>query len=276
MKITAEHQGRRFTADTAEAISIAISLDFDGRQPNHFGAGRASREPLKLGGFVGRTRKQGSCNVDVVHLTPHCNGTHTETISHIVNEELWVGHAAVEPLMIAALISAPTTLAADCGESYRPPLEKVDRVVTAAAIDQALAPYAEYRPQALLLRTLPNEPTKRSRAYAEGPQPAFLTVEAMQRVVESGVRHLLVDLPSVDRMYDDGLLTNHHLFWNVPEKSHTLGDDSWQDKTITEMIFVADDLEDGIYLLDIQAPAFCSDAAPSRPVIMPARAESID
>ncbi len=39
------------------------------------------------------------------------------------------------------------------------------------------------------------------------------------------------------------------------------------DKTITEMIFVDDEIRDGLYLLNLQMPAFPTDAAPCRPVI---------
>jgi hypothetical protein len=35
-------------------------------------------------------------------------------------------------------------------------------------------------------------------------------------------------------------------------------------KTITEMIFVPDEVHDGIYLANIQIPQFMADAAPSR------------
>ena len=38
-------------------------------------------------------------------------------------------------------------------------------------------------------------------------------------------------------------------------------------KTITEMIFVSNDIIDGKYLLNIQTPSFVSDAAPSKPII---------
>ena len=70
-----------------------------------------------------------------------------------------------------------------------------------------------------------------------------------------------------DRMYDDGLLTNHHLFWNIPEGTHRLTADCHTGKTITEMIFVPDEITDGRYVLNLQIAPFCSDAAPSRPIL---------
>lgn len=272
MQLKFEHLGRQFECDTADAKSLAIKLDFEGPQPNHFGTEKASSSVLKLGGFTGDTRQGGSCNVDSLELIPHCNGTHTETVGHIVNEDIWIGHAALESMLLAVLVTVKPVSADSVTESYRPELEKTDKVMTSKSILEAVAGIREAGrviPEALIVRTLPNENSKCSRAYSENQEPPFFTVEAMAAINQLGIRHLLVDVPSVDRMYDDGLLTNHHLFWNVMEKSHELSAESWQEKTITEMIFVDDEISDGIFLLNIQVPAFCSDAAPSRPVIFP-------
>jgi hypothetical protein len=38
---------------------------------------------------------------------------------------------------------------------------------------------------------------------------------------------------------------------------------------VTELAWVPDSVPDGLYLLDLQVPAFASDAAPSRPVLYP-------
>jgi hypothetical protein len=221
---------------------------------------------------VGRTRQGGSCNVDVLRLIPHCNGTHTETISHIVNGEIWIGHLATQPVYLALLITVEPQLATQTHERYRPELDPQDQVITAEQIRSAAVRHRPLKPDALVVRTVPNPPSKRSRIYSQDETFAFLTLEAMQAVNELGVLHLLVDVPSVDRMYDDGLLTNHHVFWNVTPNTHELGVESRQEKTITEMVFVPDELLDGIYGLSLQIPAFCSDAAPSRPVLFPVKA----
>jgi hypothetical protein len=84
------------------------------------------------------------------------------------------------------------------------------------------------------------------------------------------VEHLLLDLPSVDRLNDDGHLTAHHIFWNVPEHESVATKDSWLQKTITEMVTIESKLNDGLYLLNLQCAPFVSDAAPSRAVIYPA------
>ena len=272
MQLTFEHQGQQYRCNTNEGKSLAIKLDFEGAQPNHFGTDKASSSVLKLGGFTGDTKLGGSCNVDTLRMVPHCNGTHTETVGHIVNEDIWVGHAAMDAVVVACLVTVKPEASDRVSESYRPKLDQADSVITSKAIERAVAAVGDVekiKPGALIVRTLPNEVDKCSRAYSEKQPPPFFTVEAMEAINRMNVRHLLVDFPSVDRMYDDGLLTNHHLYWNVVEKSHELSGESWQDKTITEMIFVEDEISDGFYVLNLQVPAFCSDAAPSRPVIFP-------
>jgi len=75
-----------------------------------------------------------------------------------------------------------------------------------------------------------------------------------------GVKHFLVDQPSVDREEDGGALIFHHTYWNVPENPN-------MERTITELIYVPDSVVDGNYLLEIQMAAFQNDASPSRPVL---------
>ena len=90
--------------------------------------------------------------------------------------------------------------------------------------------------------------------------PPFLEDVAIYYLLELGVRHLLIDTPSVDKEVDGGALKSHHAFWNYPDNPNIL-------KTITELIYVDDSIHDGSYLLDLQVAAFENDAAPSRPIL---------
>ena len=269
MKIIAELNGQPFTVDLSAGQSIAIDLNFSGAQPNHFGVEKASTRTVEIGEFVGDTERGGSCNVDQLTLIPHCNGTHTESVGHIVNQEVPVCDLAMDGLFPARLVSVPLVAARGTNESYRPELDHHDMLVTRAELQRCCVGIDLQGIDALVIRTLPNEKAKLSRAYGQPEHPAFLTLEAMQWIVEQKFKHLLLDLPSVDKMYDEGLLTNHHLFWNVDEATHELTDRVWTDKTITEMVFVDDSLADGRYILNLQFAAFSSDAAPSRPVLYP-------
>ena len=122
--------------------------------------------------------------------------------------------------------------------------------------------------QALIVRTLPNEDSKLAREYGEGNIPPYLTTDAMEFIVRRGVKHLLVDMPSIDRLFDDGKLTNHRLFWNVDPGSREATDKTRINSTITEMIYVSTEIEDGEYLLNLQIAPFESDCAPSRPILL--------
>jgi len=279
MKMQFDLNGKSYESLATAAISLAIPMDFQGPQPNHFGAPKAISKTYAADGFVGDTNRGGSCNVETLTMVPHCNGTHTESVGHIVNQDVYVGHTAGDTLTTAVLITVEPRIwkdvpETDRKETYRPALDSGDLVITASQLENAAATVADGQladsVNALIVRTISSLPRK-SVAYGPKHPPAFLTVQAMEWVVSQGYRHLLLDTPSVDRMYDDGLLTNHHLFWGVAEGQHELNADSRQDKTITEMILVPEEANDGLYLLNLQVPALCTDAAPSRPVIFPTR-----
>ena len=113
--------------------------------------------------------------------------------------------------------------------------------------------------EALIIRTKPNDHSKVQRQYS-GTNFPYLTLGAMQRIVDAGAQHLLIDLPSVDREEDGGALAAHHLFWNVPAEPNF-------QKTITELIYVPNEIADGMYVLNLQVSNFANDAAPSRPML---------
>jgi arylformamidase len=71
---------------------------------------------------------------------------------------------------------------------------------------------------------------------------------------------LLIDLPSVDREKDDGELLAHRAFWNYPDNPR-------KNATITEFVFVKNDIKDGAYFLNLQMASFVNDASPSKPVL---------
>lgn len=268
MKLTLTLNGCTYRADTEKALNIAIPLDFDGAQPNHFGAPTAHAETLEADGFIGDTRRGGSCNVTQLTLVPHCNGTHTESVSHIVDELLPVGENLAPLLLPCILVSVTPETLAGSNESYRPNPEDGDLVVSGRRLAEALSqqPAANHCP-AIVIRTLPNGEEKCRRAYAEGQPPVFFSSEAMELLLT--FEHLLVDFPSLDKMYDEGALDNHHSFWRIDAGSHSVGARARTRCTVTEMVFVPDHVPDGLYLLNLQIPAFRSDAAPSRPVLMP-------
>lgn len=267
MKITMTVQNNEFLVDISNPVCLAIPVQFNGEQPNHFGVPTAKERSIEEDGFIGDTKRGGSCNVSEITFIPHCNGTHTESIGHIVNEKFGVAGALVNGLMPAVLVSVEPQLTAETDDDYRPTPVASDRFISKASLKKSLDGYADEQLQGVVIRTLSHQNEKPTARYGENIDPPFLSIDAIDYLVSRGVSHLVVDIPSVDKMYDDGLLTVHHRFWQVEESTHTLNPDSALHKTITEMVFIPDSVGDGFYLLDLQVPAFMSDAAPSKPLL---------
>lgn len=263
MNLTLTHHNTRYIV-RMRPIDLAIPMIFNGDQPNTYGVPIATAEAFQGGGFVGDVREGGSCNFETYQLTPHCNGTHTEGIGHIARERVSVHPILKDSFFPATLLSVQPVSPEQTADTYRPAANPGDKMITREALQDAIGEEQEGWLEALVIRTLPNDASKLTRHYESFP-PAFFSLEAMQYIRSLGVKHLLVDIPSVDRMYDEGHLDNHHEFWSVEKDSHELPDADATERTITEMIYVAPEVEDGIYLLEIQVAAWMSDAAPSRP-----------
>ncbi len=254
--ITIEHNGQIFRADMSRAIDLSIAVDFSAPRVHAFDAPDPAAQPLAAGNFVGDVSHGGSCNCSTYSLTPHCNGTHTECAGHITREFMSVNSIAPTSLLRAALISIMPHRTAT---QFSPD----DRIITRDSLQQKLG-----RPpcNAVIVRTLPNN---KLNADYDTFCPAYFSADALAWLAEQGVEHLLVDLPSVDRMRDNGLLLAHRAFWEMPRGSTLLPEAKRARATITELIYVPDDVPDGEYLLNLQVAPLEADAAPSRPVLYP-------
>ncbi|MDC3305683.1 cyclase family protein [Flavobacteriales bacterium] len=246
--------------DFSKGNDISIPLNFNGEQPNTYGVDIASSAPYKDGKFIGDTRKGGPCNFETYSFTPHCNGTHTECIGHITDERIDILSSLNDEMIPSTLVSVTPK---NTNENYTPDLNTEDLVITKEDLELQLKGVNPEFLKGVIIRTSPNSENKKSRDYMK-ETPSFFSIEAMEYLVSLGIQHLLLDTPSVDRLFDDGHLSAHNIFWETKGKAFNL---NTQNKTITEMIFAPDYLEDGAYLLNLQIPAFVSDAAPSRPIL---------
>jgi hypothetical protein len=57
----------------------------------------------------------------------------------------------------------------------------------------------------------------------------------------------------------------------MPPGANRVADAKRPRATITELIYVPAEVNDGLYLLNLQVAPFVADAAPSRPVLYPLR-----
>ncbi len=255
-----------YKIDLENPLDVSIPLDFNGAQPNAYGAERATATACEAGNLIGDTRRGGSCNFEQIKFIPHCNGTHTECVGHITDQRISVYQSLRDSFIPAALVSISPENAFQTEETYPVKLNAEDRLITKKNLRNRLEGTGTNWLDALIVRTLPNDDSKKTRAYMEQPPPFFST-EAMRYVAEKGVKHLLVDMPSIDRAFDAGKLSNHRVFWNIAPESRAINEASLIHNTITEMIYVPDEIEDGAYLLNLQIASFAADAAPSRPLL---------
>ena len=246
MIIQTTYNKSSFRCDLSKPIDLSIPVG----QVRCFYATEFKTSPYKSGDFVGAVSAGAPVNFFDVQMNPHGNGTHTECLGHITTAQENISDKLLQFHFFAQLVSVPVTK-----------INNEDKVITKEAL--AAACPAEL-PEALVIRTLPNDELKLTADYS-GTNPPYLELGAMAFLVESGVRHLLLDLPSVDREEDEGKLAAHHLFWNIVDKSAK--DNSRADCTITELIYVPTQVRDGLYLLNIQIPSLPLDAAPSKPVL---------
>lgn len=235
-------KGQAVTFDLTRPTDLSIPIT-EHDPANAFFLPDATFTPFRAGDFVGSIEEGGPVRCDVVTLAPHGNGTHTECVGHILGKGYSLLVSLTRQIVTSRLVSV----------SLGP-----TNTVTHQAL---LAAWETFGEEALIFRTLPNSADKRSRRWS-GNNPPYIEPDAMELIVERGVQHLLVDLPSVDPEEDAGALIAHHIFWNVPSDPRT-------DATITELIYVPDHIDDGRYLLSFNAAAFDGDAAPSRPMIFP-------
>lgn len=257
-----------FRVNLASPVSLAIALDFRGAgQPGHFGAPPASARPFSVPGFSGAVATGASCNCNTLTLTPHCNGTHTECVGHLTREPLDAYRTVPTGFLPAFLATIAPVDARDTNESTEPAPLSGDQLVTRAALERAWpSSSAPPKPRALIIRTLPNSLDKRHRNYTD-LTPPYLTRDAAHLLVERGIQHLVVDLPSIDRSHDEGRLSAHRVFFGLPPDSTSLVDAARPAATVTELAYIPDAASDGAYLLELQVPALGGDAVPSRPLL---------
>lgn len=273
MKIKININETEYFSDLSSGKSIAIDLLPNDKQPNHFGAPPCTSKTLEMGSYIGDTKRGGSCNANVLTMIPHCNGTHTESVSHIIDELIPVYQSIEDSIFPSVLISIKPLSPEKTTDSYIPLMDQSNLVITQAQLEEKLSGFSEQQLQGLVIRTLENNSSKKNRVYNQQNYPPYFTNNAMRYLVKRKVKHLMVDFPSVDKMHDDGKLTNHRLFWNIQEDHREKNTASTVNKTITEMAYIDNKLKDGFYLCNLQCPKIKTDAVPSNPILYPLRNE---
>ena len=246
----------KYQIDLSKPIDISIPLSNTDENPIAWYLEKPVIEPVKVGDWVGKVSEgSSSTNFNNIFFNPHAHGTHTECLGHITKAFYSINQCLKQFFFTAELISV------------EPENTNGDFIITKTQIEKALSALnvLSGTTEAIIIRTLPNLEAKKSKKYSH-TNPPYLAEAAAIFIRESGIKHLLIDLPSVDREDDEGKLLAHKAFWNVNNVAD-LNADARLDCTITEMIFVDNAVKDGSYILNLQIASFENDASPSKPIL---------
>lgn len=238
------HNTERYMIDLSQALDISIPLQGGTANINAWHLAPPTITPHREKEFVGKVSQGASINVNDIAFNPHAHVTHTEGLGHITE----AFHSINQQLTHFFFLAEVVTIA--------PEPSGTDLVITQKQLREALG---TKKPEALVIRTLPNPEEKHSRNYS-GSNPPYLLEAAVQYLVQQEIQHLLIDLPSVDKEKDGGALLAHKAFWNSNGRPR-------EGATLTELIYVPDGVADGTYILNLQVAPFENDASPSRPVL---------
>lgn len=248
MEISCTIANQAVNFDLSKPIDISLPLREGTDAVSCFYAPPVEMEPYRSEFFTGSVAEGGPVNYYWVKFYPHGNGTHTESLGHLTRNRYSIQEALREFHFPAQLISV-----------YPEQMPDGDRMITRRQLEGVdLLPGI----RALIIRTLPNDGYKQKHSYS-GTNPPYVDVGLMEEIVAAGIEHLLLDLPSVDREEDGGALAAHRCFWQLDTSEPR------RQATITELIFVENTVQDGLYLLNIQISNLDLDASPSKPVIYP-------
>lgn len=246
MKCSIHFDSLPITIDLENKIPCFYSLMNGNNNPRCFYLPYPNYEPFRIGSFVGSIDEGGAANCMVVTIAPHGAGTHTECIGHIAEGDYSISNTLTNSFFLGYF---STVGICSFGE---------DNVVSHSEIQEILSKTTSST-KALALDIFGNFATDNS-----GSNPTYFLPETMELIVNSGIEHLIVNIPSVDREEDGGVLASHHTFWNYKHNGVPR-----LNATITELAKFPEDLDEGIYVVEIQIAPIHSDASPSRIFLYP-------
>ena len=234
--------------ETDDAIDISIPVNFE-KGITAWYLGKSKSEIVRSENFVGAIAEGGAVNFRDIYFNPHAHCTHTECCGHITSKVHSINQQHNSIICQAILCTIePTKIKVN---------KSNDSVITLDHLSNIEDDIKGH--DALIIRTSPNSEKKLSKEYS-GTNPVYFDIDVLEFLNKHNIKHLIIDLPSVDKEQDGGLLSFHHKFWDIPN-------DPIMDRTITELAYVPNSVDDGSYLLNLQIAPFENDASPSRPIL---------
>lgn len=245
MIATIQINSKKLQIDLSKPIDISIPIDVKKEQQlNAWYIDNPTIEAEEFDGQKIKVSEGASVNFNTINFNPHSHITHTECAGHVTEKVHSVNKNLHQFFFLAELITiAPLFLNGDF-------------IIGVKQLKTALQ---NKKRDAIVIRTLPNLEEKKSKRYSN-TNPTYLSEKGAIYLREKGIKHLLIDLPSVDKEKDNGELLSHNAFWNTANEVRL-------DATITEFIYVPNNVQDGTYFLNLMIAPFENDASPSKPVL---------
>jgi kynurenine formamidase len=240
-----QHNSKKYQIDLSKPLDISIPIDVSKQSVNAWYVDDPKISPVTSGDWVGSVAEGADVNFNNISFNPHAHITHTECVGHITKEVYSVNENLNRFFFLAEVV---TITPKELGNG--------DFVIIKEQLEIALKGKDR---EAVVIRTLSNSDSKMTAKYSN-TNPPYVLEEAAIYLRVRGVKHLLIDLPSVDKEKDEGKLLAHNAFWNTANEIRF-------DATITEFIYVKESIEDGTYFLNLMIAPFENDATPSKPIL---------
>ncbi|GAA4246173.1 MULTISPECIES: cyclase family protein [Winogradskyella] len=244
MLATIQFKSKKRTIDLSQPLDISIPLTGKPNNVNAWYLDPPKIEPEIIDGEIVSVANGAVVNFNTITFNPHSHGTHTETVGHITEKVYSINQHLKQFFFLAEVVTVAPEKQGD------------DYVISRKQLQFALG---NKKREAIVIRTMPNTRDKFTKQYSN-TNPTYLLEDAAEYLKNKGVKHLLIDLPSVDKEQDGGELLAHNAFWNTKGKLRL-------DATITEFIYVSNKISDGCYMLNLQIAPFENDASPSKPIL---------
>lgn len=244
MLASIQYNSRKLQIDLSQPLDISIPMRASKSNVNAWYIDTPKIEPVVIDEWKASVAEGASVNFNNIQFNPHAHGTHTECVGHITKEFHSVNKNLKQFFFLAEVVTVAPEKLMD------------DTVISKKQLQFALG---NKKRDAIVIRTIPNLMDKLSYQYSH-TNWTYLQEDAVKFLVKRGIKHLLIDLPSVDREDDGGELRAHKAFWNFDGKLR-------KNCTITELIYVPNQVEDGKYFLNLQIAPFENDASPSKPIL---------
>ena len=185
MKATLTLNSKKFTIDFTKPIDISIAVDLNKQNVNAWYIDDPKIYPVEEKNWTASVKEGAAINFNMIEFNPHSHITHTECVGHITEEVHSVNSNLKQFFFLTELVTVV------------PETKNDDFVISKKQLQFALG---NKKREAIVIRTLPNLRDKKSMRYSH-TNPPYLLEEAAVYLREKGIKHLLIDLPSIDLLF---------------------------------------------------------------------------